>query len=259
MRRGHDPTPRRRAALAITFGLLALGAQRGGPECPSLPIDPGDPARYRSRGAYCEGRYLGHAEATPLAIASLTAGVAPIDPQRAGQLVARWSRAPTREPVRLEVNALGRTYYRLDAVVRDENEFRWPADVLKSVGLATGALGAVAWSGDPTRRTIYPVKLMQEGGAAPVLRNEALLLPSADFESISVTVARVSPGDTKVIRRQSPLPGFRFPARVAVHVPLPELDGAKEPATFRLEFRGRMQGGRGSAVSSATVQHPGSW
>lgn len=145
---------------------------------------------YQPRGNRCEGLYKSNV-AGGLLVVSLLQGA--LD-TAAGDVL---SVAPSFNPqISLNIRALPlsvSTHYRMDAIIRQGDELKWPTrDVLSRIPLQTSKLGVFGWYGGENDKVLVPVRVTREG-ASPSQGETTLIVRS----SINVTRAawRWSPAE----------------------------------------------------------------
>ena len=175
--------------------------------CPSKPAgaesfcDPalGENAKgtttYKMRGDRCEGIFAQQVSSPHVEIRSLVGVLQPFDPKRDSEVTLAWT-APlgNHSDVRLRVFSFKpAVYYRMDTRVANHDTYRWPTDVLNSVGLGRADLGLLAWtelpeSGGTNHEVYLPLRM---GTGSPKAGYAVTFVPSTRLSEVRVKVSRL--------------------------------------------------------------------
>jgi hypothetical protein len=202
-------------AVALLFLCGSAGAEN---LCdPGLPADTKSPLHYHMRGDRCEGLYAQQVSSVSVEIRSLVASFGPFDPAKDQELALAWTPPPgATGNVRLRVFSFKPgIYYRMDtAIAAGKGVYRWPTDVLASLGLHSQDLGLIAWIDLPgpggTPRTVHlPLRVGSAGAAKGGY--DVSLFPSARLSEVRLTLSRLdAQGHIAAVLRKDEELGFGY-------------------------------------------------
>ncbi len=222
---------RDRRVIQLLGAILLLAGPAGAESLcdPSLGVD-SSPVGYHMRDGRCEGIYAQQVSAISVEVRSLVAGFGSFDPAKNEALELAWTAPPGTRDVRLRAFSFkSRTYYRMDTEVPAAGGvYRWPTDVLASVGLGRDDLGLLAWTDLSGSRTVYlPVRA---GASAAKAKDgyEVTLIPSVRLSEVRLTVSRLdTQGNVVATLRQNQELGFGYyPAALPTVFPTGKLGPA---------------------------------
>jgi hypothetical protein len=153
---------------------------------------------YKMRGDRCEGIFAQQVSSPHLEIRSLVGVLQPFDPKKDSAVVLAWT-APSGHNGDVRLRAFSfkpSVYYRMDTrVASDHNTYRWPTDVLDSVGLGQANLGLLAWTEvtEPggTKREVY-LPLHTGTGSSKSAGYTVTFVPSTRLSEVRVKVSRLA-------------------------------------------------------------------
>jgi hypothetical protein len=232
-------------AMLLATAPVASSQQSCDPNLASRAIGP---FGYKQRGNRCEGIYSRQVSTTVLYLVSLTSAFGDFDVKSGTPLVVSWP-AGTGDTIRVRAESIrDDLYYRMDAAVPGDKAFDWPTDVLSAQRMARRDLGIVATtkrsfgtspkdttSKDTTWKEVYvPLAISQGGKPAPCGPVRVLLWPGVALDSVTVSVAAISPKGTvgEPIGKDRELGLGFYPARRIIDAKLPAL----KPAMYSVRF-----------------------
>jgi len=250
-------------AAAALFGLLVWVGDVHATECDALlTVVDDNPYAYRQRGDRCEGIYVRGVAASPLRLRSLTRSFADFNAGTGKPLQIHWSPVIQPDPaLRLRAESLRRRlYYRMDTVqALGQGQYRWPSDLLASLGIARRDLGLVGIArqriGDVVRTLYVPIDISQGAANKGEVRCELVLWPGVELTEVFVTVRRLlEDGAAGVaIEDRVPLGYGYYPAERPIRIPRPEIC---EAGVYHLEI-GAMLRGAGTSTLDIWVASSG--
>ncbi|HSG39216.1 MAG TPA: hypothetical protein VLE27_06230 [Thermoanaerobaculia bacterium] len=232
---------RQRPIAFLAWAVLAVPAG-GGSHCdPALVSESKNPMSYRLRGNRCEGIYAQEVSSVSLDIRSLVKTPGLFDPSREPAVVLKWKAPPASvRPVRVRAFSLkDREYFRMDtAVPANYGGYRWPTEIVASVGLKREEIGLVAWTtlpgpGGSAREVYLPLHAGRAAAAKPGY--QVAIVPSARLKEVRITLSRLDDRGSvaEVLRRDEEL-GFGFyPSGKPIEFPTGKLG---ETGFYRLEI-----------------------
>jgi len=182
--------------FACLFMLENLSAQD--PKCDAVRPLPGSRSSYQKRENRCEGLYVADVGSRSIDVVSFTAGNLAYDLNTNLPLqVAVSSQAPM---VHIRGVAIPpKTYYRMDAVLRNGAVLVWPvADVLKPENLTDSRIGILGWTGTEDSKTFVPVAVSTGKPPSTAAKPTPILLSiqaSFDVETVKWRSARTQGTD----------------------------------------------------------------
>jgi hypothetical protein len=239
--------------------------------CPSRPAaaenfcDPGlgentkGTMTYKMRGDRCEGIFAQQVSSPHIEIRSLVGTIQPFDPKRDSELVLVW-KAPPGNKAEVQLRAFsfkpGR-YYRMDTRVHpDRSAYRWPTDVLDSVGLGKADLGLLAWteSVEPegTKSAVYLPLSTGTGSSQAKKGYTVTFVPSTRLSEVHVKVSRLEGQKVPTVLGDEKLVDEYY----ALGEPAEFSTGKLGPAGFyRITITAQPK--TGSIVQNFDLYHPG--
>ena len=226
---------------------------------PGLPQGGPGATAYRMRPGRCEGIFAQQVSSPHLEIRSLVGTVQPFDPRRDSELVLVW-KAPPGDKADVLLRAFSfkpGTYYRMDTRVRpDAGAYRWPTDVLDSVGLGRADLGLLAWTEslepDGTKSTVYLPISTGTGSLQGKTGYTVIFVPSTRLSEVHVKVSRLEGQKSPTVLRDEKLVDEYY----AIGEPAEFSTGKLGPAGFyRITLTATPK--TGSIVQNFDLYHPG--
>ncbi len=166
---------------------------------PALGENTNGATTYKMRGDRCEGIFAQQVSSPHLEIRSLVGALQPFDPNQDREVALAWTAPPgNNRDVRLRAFSFKpEVYYRMDTrVASDHSTYRWPTDVLNSVGLAQAYLGLLAWTEltEPggTKREVYLPLRTGTGSPKAEAGYTVAFVPSTKLSEVHVKVSRLT-------------------------------------------------------------------
>lgn len=233
--------------LLFLFGQSLPVSAAEDPCDPNLLRPSDDPLGYQLRGDRCEGRYDLQPSSLVLFIVSFTESFEEYNLKSGENLIVEWS-IPKEQKVHLRAQGLKpRLYYRMDTVRNPgSTSYHWPTDILRTLNIARGDIGAVAWarySMNEVSRDVYlPLRIRQTQQAAQSGVYRVVLWPGKELAEVFVSVATVkadgSPGD--FIKDGEALNYGYYPALRGIEFEIPKLE---RPGIYYLEIGATLRSG----------------
>lgn len=228
-----------RGVIAAGIFLALSGPVRAGSFCdPSLAKKSEGSTAYREREGRCEGIYAQQVGTVSLDVRALVAPAGSFDPNKDRDLLLGWAVPPGAQgDVRLRAFSFRpNLYYRMDSAVPAASaSFRWPTEILASLGLKNPELGVIGWielprpEGSP-RKVYLPLRTGVRVGAPDGEGYEVTVVPSERLRSVHVTVSRLdADGREAVVLRRNEELGYGY---YAPGKPTPFFTGKLGPAGF---------------------------
>lgn len=199
-------------ALLLPFGFSTKPAAAESFCDPGLPQNSTAATAYRMRPGRCEGIFAQQVSSPHLEIRSLVGTVQAFDPKRDSELALIW-KAPPGDKADILLRAFSfkpGTYYRMDTRVSpDRSTYRWPTDVLDSVGLGRADLGLLAWTEglepDGTKNTVYLPLSTGTGSSQARKGYTVTFVPSTRLSEVHVKVSRLEGQKAPTVLRDEKL------------------------------------------------------